>query len=434
MNFNKLSNRQILIRFAIPQMIGLIFNSAYFIVDGIFIGQRLGAQSLASAGVAVPVVEIMIALSMLISVGAGVSVSNSIGKNDKEEANKIFNIANSFTLYFAIAIAILGNIFILPLSRMMGATDLLLNETVVYLRYFLTASPFLVFSFTLSTFVRNDGQPKRAMWALIVGAMTNIILDYVLMYPLNMGMAGAALATALGPIFSVIILLPHFINKENTLHFKKTKMRISYIKNIFISGISAFITNFSIGFITLVYNIAIIQNNLGEEGLSSYIVIGYISLIGLTSFLGTSQGIQPALSFFKGQDDTKRIKSLINQSLVLNLILGSLFYFIIVVVGYQIISVFINEPALILSTHKIAIIYFLNLPLAAINIVIATCLQSIGKQKESTILSLLRTTLPLLFFIIVLPQLWGAMGLWLAMSASECVTLIPSILILRKNI
>ncbi|MEG0727161.1 MAG: MATE family efflux transporter, partial [Erysipelothrix sp.] len=218
MNYSQMSNCDIIKKFAIPQMIGLVFNSIYFIIDGIFIGQKLGSDALAAAGIAIPIVEIMIALSMLISVGSGVIISSQLGEGKTEDANKMFNKANLITIVFAICIVLLGNLFIEPIARFMGATDLIITDTIVYLRYFITASPFLIFSFTLSTFARNDNAPKLAMWALIVGSLSNIILDWFFMYPLDMGMGGAALATALGPVFSVTILLHHFLKKKGTLH------------------------------------------------------------------------------------------------------------------------------------------------------------------------------------------------------------------------
>ncbi len=141
MKFKHLSNTKILLKYGLPQIIGLVFYSAYFIVDGIFIGQRLGDQSLAAAGVAVPVVEIMIAIAMMISVGAGIMVSTEIGNPNMKDANGTFNIANKFTVILAISIVMLGNIFITPLAQFLGASDVILAETVLYLRYFITASP-----------------------------------------------------------------------------------------------------------------------------------------------------------------------------------------------------------------------------------------------------------------------------------------------------
>ncbi|CAM2754748.1 MATE family efflux transporter [Erysipelothrix tonsillarum] len=398
MEYLELSNKKIITRYAIPQMIGLIFNSIYFIIDGIFIGKKLGPDSLAAAGIAIPVVEIMIALAMMISVGAGVMVSAAIGYKDYKKANTLFNQANLITAILSIAIVILGNIFINQLAQILGATNLIFEDTKLYLRYFITASPFLLFSFTLSTFARNDNAPKLAMWALIIGSISNIILDWFFMYPLNMGLSGAALATALGPIFSVLILLPHFIFKKGLLSFKLTKVYFKDMFAIFSKGLSAFITNFSIGFVTLLYNMTINHHHLGEITLSSYVIIGYISLIALTSFLGISQGIQPAISFYSGCNEHNRLKSLSRSGIIFNLTLGFIYTVFIFLFAPFIINIFTNESSLVFLTSSLSTKYFLNLPFAAVNIAITTLLQALDYQKESTIISLMRSTLPLILF------------------------------------
>lgn len=426
MNYSKISNRHIIWRFAIPQMIGLIFNSIYFIIDGIFIGRRLGPDALAAAGVAIPVVEIMIAISMLISVGAGVVISSSLGKNDTNSANQIFNKANMITLILAASVVILGNLLLEPLARFMGATDLILNDTMVYLRYFITASPFLIFSFTLSTFARNDNAPRLAMWALIVGSLSNILLDWVFMYPLNMGMAGAALATALGPVFSVMILLPHFLRKKGVLSFKFMTFSLKDVWDITVKGMAAFITNFSIGLVTLFYNLSITHQGLGEATLSAYVIIGYLALIALTAFLGSSQGIQPAISFFAGSGDNDRIVSLTRSTLWFNAGLALAFTALMWVAGPIVISLFTNDALLITNTSAIANIYFLNLVFAAVNIVLATVLQALDYQKASTNLSLMRSTVPLMVLLVVLPLFFGPTSIWFAVIGAEVLTMVAS--------
>ncbi|CAM3639491.1 MATE family efflux transporter [Erysipelothrix urinaevulpis] len=427
MNYNKYSDLKLLVRFAIPQMIGLIFNSIYFIIDGMFIGWRLGPDALAAAGVAIPVVEIMIALSMMISVGAGVVISNLYGQKKYSEANQMFNKSNAITLLVSLIIVITGNVFVRDLAQILGATDLIMNDTLIYLRYFITASPFLVFSFTLSTYVRNDGNPKLAMWALIVGSISNIFLDWLFMYPLNWGMSGAALATAIGPVFSVLLLLPHFLMKKGRSHFKWTKFSIQDMITICRNGMAAFITNFSIGLVTFLYNITIVKNHLGETALSSYVIIGYIALIAITAFLGSSQGLQPSMSYFAGEKNYKRIRSLSTLIVMYNLIVALVLTTLLSWKGDFFISLFTNDRMLINETLIISRIYFLNLPFAAINIVLATLFQALNQQRISTVLSLLRSTIPLYLLLYILPLLFGASSIWTAIIGAEALTALVSI-------
>lgn len=140
----RMSNKAVLFKFALPQMIAMLFNSIYLIVDGIFIGHRLGPDALAAGGIAVPVVEFVIALALMISVGAGVMISQAFGQNDKEEANRIFNIANIITIVLSISFSVFGIVFVEPISRSLGASDLIIVDTVTYLKYFFLGLPFLV--------------------------------------------------------------------------------------------------------------------------------------------------------------------------------------------------------------------------------------------------------------------------------------------------
>lgn len=422
----RMSNKSVLKKFVIPQMIAMLFNSVYLIVDGIFIGHRLGADALAAGGLAVPVVEIVIAVAMMISVGAGVTMAQAFATEDTEQANRIFNQSNLLTFIISVSLSIFGFVFVKDLSIMLGASPVIINDTMTYLKYFFLGLPFLMFSFTLSTFVRNDQAPKRAMWALVVGAVSNIILDYVFMYPLNLGMAGAALATALGPVFGVIILLPHFIKREGSLFFKKMSLSMSFLKGIIHTGTPAFVTNFSIGMTALFYNLAIVKFGYGDLGLSSYLIVGYIALIALRCFMGAAQGIQPILSIYKEQDQNDRIQSLNRFMTVIISVFALIITVFIIIFNQTLVRIFTSNPVLIAATITIVNVYFFNLVFAAVNILIATNLQALNYQCSSLILSLARTTIPLIFFLVVLQGIFPNGGIWWAMTATELATLAMS--------
>ena len=295
-------------KYALPQMIGLLFNSVYMIVDGVFIGNRLGRDAMAAAAVSVPLVEILIALSMAVATGAGVLISSRLGKGEKDKARSVFTLSVLCTAVMGVLISVLGNIWIHPLAELLGSTPAIHDEAIRYMWYIVTFSPFLLFSFLLSGLVRNDNRPKLAMFALMFGSVSNIVLDYVFMYPLNMGIAGAALATALGPIFSVLIMLPHFLRKRGDLYLVKFKVKLREIGSIYIFGFPSFIMEFTIGIITFVYNFAIVHYGFGEIGLAAYLVIGYLMLIILTLFLDGS-GLAANLQLLYGNGRGKAEQS-----------------------------------------------------------------------------------------------------------------------------
>lgn len=433
MDFNKAKNSTIFFKYIIPQMLGLIFNSVYFIVDGIFIGNKLGSNVLASVGITVPVVEISIAISMLIAVGSSIIISIYKGQKKDKEARQVFNIIMKFTIIFSVILMIVLNIFLKELSVLLGADSNNIKDVMIYLRYYITFSPFLIFSFLLSTFARNDNKPTLAMISLTVGALSNVVLDYILMYPLNMGLAGAALATGLGPVFSVIILMPHFLKKKGSLYFEKTKFNFNILKKSLVEGIPAFIAEFSIGFVTLIYNKAIIKQGLGDDGLAIYLVIGYAALIFLTSFLGVGQGIQPVVSYLEGSNNGKKIKSLFKSTFIFNILLSIFLYTIMYFFGYIFYGLFIkNNPALLMNAVEISRIYFINIIFASINILSISFLQSISKTKSAMLISLCRSVVLILIFINLLPNILGINGMWLAMTFTELVTTILSLVLIKK--
>ncbi len=425
---------RLFVKYAVPQMIGLLLNSAYLIVDGMFIGNRLRRNAMAAAAISVPVLEILIALSLAVSVGASIIVSSSFGSGNKKKANEAFNLSLVLSALMAVAIAILGNVFIYQLAAALGSTPDIMDEAITYLWYIVTGSPFLIFSFVLSSLARADNSPKLAMYALAIGAVSNIILDYVFLYPLDMGIGGAALATALGPVFSALILLPHFLKKKGALAFAWPKLSVGLSKRIVVLGAPSFIMEFSIGIVTLFYNIAITRAGYGEIGLAAYLVIGYIALIILTVFLGIAQGIQPLVSYFHGRDEHGRNRDLMAFLFKAVAGFGIVLYGAVFLFAEHFIAIFTpGDFDLIAFTHAQAGPYFSGFVFAGITIVVITYLQSMQKAGPALVLSLLRSVILVPVFLFVFPALWGREAIWLALSAAELAAFVAACMAYRQS-
>lgn len=418
-------------KYAIPQMIGLLFNSIYLIVDGIFIGHRLGTDAMAAAAVSVPLIEVLIAISMAVASGSGVLISGSLGRGENDKARRTFTTAAVCAAGMGILVVVLGNIFIHPLARLLGSTPEIHTQAIEYMRYILTFSPFLIFSFLFSGLARNDGQPKLAMFALAFGSVSNIILDYVFMFPLDMGIGGAALATALGPIFSVIILMPHFLRKKGRLYFTSPKLRLRNIGRIYLLGFPSFIMEFSIGIITFVYNFAIVRHGYGEIGLAAYLVIGYLMLIILTLFLGMAEGLQPVFSYFTGTGEAERSRSMRSFAARVFLITGIVCYLLIVFFSRYFFSIFNPEDTeLINFMQSKSLYYFCGFFLAGYNILMISFWQSTGKTPKALLISLSRSLLWPPILITILPLFFNREVIWLCHSLSEALTALTAFLLL----
>lgn len=415
------------LKYAVPQMIGLLFNSVYVIVDGVFIGNRLGRDAMAAAAVSVPLVEILIALSMAVATGAGVMISSHLGQGEKEKARNIFSLSVLCTAVMGLFISILGNICLHPLAELLGAMPAIHDEATNYMWYIITFSPFLLFSFLLSGLVRNDNRPKLAMFALMFGSISNIVLDYLFMYPMNMGIAGAALATAMGPLFSVLIMLPHFVRKQGDLYWTKFKIKWQDLCSVYVLGFPSFVMEFTIGIITFVYNFAIVHYGFGEIGLAAYLVIGYLMLIILTLFLGMAQGLQPVFSYFMGTGDEKRNRALLGFSVKIFLMIGAFCYILIIFFSRDFFTIFNpGDVELINFMESKSLPYFSGFFLAGFNILMITYWQANEYTGKALVVSLARSALYPSILILVLPFLFGNEMVWICHSVSEVLTVITA--------
>lgn len=420
-------------RYAVPQMLGLLFNSVYLIVDGIFIGNRLGRDAMAAAAVAVPFIEAMIAVSLAVSSGAGAVLSECLGRGEREKAISACNISIQILGIIGLLIMLLGNLFIDSIAKLLGATPDIQKEAVNYLRYITLFSPFLLFSFLLGGLVRNDGQPKLAMFALTFGSISNIVLDYVFMYPLNMGIGGAALATALGPIFSVLILLPHFFSAQGCLRITRCRLEQQQVKKILYLGIPSFVMEFSIGIVTFVYNFALVKYGRGELGLAAYLLIGYMMLIILTLFLGLAEGLQPVFSYFSGAGKQERSRLLLQFSTKVFLILGAACYGGVLLFSKKFYAAFTRSDfELIAFATEKSQAYFCGFFLAGFNILMISYWQSIQQTKRALTISLLRSMFFPSTLIMAFPMLFGSETIWICHSFAEMLTACVALAIKRK--
>ena len=415
--------RELFVRFAIPQMIGLLFNSVYTIVDGVFIGHRLGREAMAAAAVAVPLIEILISVAIAVAAGAGVLIAARLGSGKGDEARRLFNTAAWMMGAAGLGVALLGNLCLEPLALLLGAAPEVLPQAMAYLWYIVTFAPFQLFSFLLGGMARNDGRPKLAMTAMIAGAASNIVLDYVFMYPLNLGIRGAALATALGPIFSVLILLPHFLLRRGTLYFQAVRPRLAEGRSILVCGAPSFLMEFSIGIVTFLYNVAVSRHGYGELGLAAYLIIGYLMLILLTLFLGMAEGLQPVFSRFMATGEEKRNLAMRRFSTKVFLGVGVISCLLIFLGSRWFFLLFAPEdPELTAFAASRSIPYFCGFFLTGFNILMISFLQATRQTGRAMVLSLLRSVILPPALLLLLPALLGREGVWVCQSAADALT------------
>ncbi|NLB91759.1 MAG: MATE family efflux transporter [Clostridiales bacterium] len=430
---NKAIRKEIL-KYAAPGILGLVANSLYIVVDGIFVAKMLGPASLAAVTVVVPVVEILIALSLMISIGGGIYISINKGKGKLETSRAYFNNGFWFTLAVSFIIMVFCLLFQKPIVSALGATQDIFSETVRYFTWFILFVPFFTLNYALGTWIRNDGKPNLAMVGQIVGAIANIFLDYLFMGPMKMGIAGAAIATGLGPVIGIAIFLPHFLQKKGDLYFTKVKMHASYIKDILLGGLPSFSIEFALGAMSFLCNL-FISKKMGAQGLAAFGVIGYINLILLSVFLGIGQGTQPLISRFVGQKDYERIHYSYRFTTLASFVLGLVAYGLLVLGKGSIVSVFVapQEKELMALTLQAINLFFFSFAVTGVNIATASVFEAKHQVFFSIIISLLRAFVFLLPMLFLFSSFANPMALWLAVPVAEILTLPISLLLWRTD-
>lgn len=419
------------IKYAIPSIIAMLITSLYLVVDGIFISHGVGEIGVAAVTLVFPITTGFTAISMIFAVGGANLVSINFGKKDYKSANNIFRESILVLSIIGIIITILGISLSDTIVNMLGATSNLVNPAKEYYTYYMLFCVPILFSTTLSTFVRNDNSPKLSMYSMISGALANIILDYVFVFPLNMGLKGAAIATGLGQLLSVLICLLHFKKKSSRLSFGKINLSISDLKNIFSIGLPSFLVDISYSVIMYFYNIIIIKK-IGDVGITSYGVVNYITNLSYMMLLGISQAVQPLISYEFGCNNFKRCAKYCKIGFIASTIFSLFLFIMYIPLGKYAISIFSTNSDIINLSYRI--LMFTNLayiPLG-LNMISITFFQSICMPRKSNILCFLRGLFLIKFFISILPTFFGNFGIWIAMFASEIFTFIVSILMIRK--
>ena len=409
--------------YAVPSALAMFISSLYTVIDGIFVGQGVGDSALAAVNIVLPFTVVLFGIASMLAVGGGALVSKNIGAKDVSKAVDIFRQVCKLLLIISIVTSLVCIIFTGPIVKILGATDNLKPLAVTYLRYYaIFCTPNLI-GIVLNSFVRNDNRPKLAMVSTIVGAITNVLLDYVFIFILSFGIKGAAIATGLGQIVTVAILLPHFLKKKGYLSFGHTILNKFVIKEVLNVGFPSFFSQMSFSFIVFLHNIAL-SYFMGEVGISTYSIINYITTNIFMVLLGLTFWAQPLVSYNFGRKDTKKMLKFYNINCKCSLVLSTFAALVCYVFGKSIVGIFTTDLNIAkLGYHgiKIACLAYI---IGSINLNTLVYYQAIEIPKFSNLICFLRSFVFLPICLIVLPKIFKLDGIWSSVLIAESITFI----------
>ncbi len=417
-------------KYIFPNMLAMVGTSCYILADTLFISMAAGADGITALNLTLPVYGLIFAIGSMIGIGSATryTLSKTLGQTDADE---YFSNSAIFAVMAGMFFAVLGVFCPDKVLKLMGADEQILAVGLSYIRIVLCFSPFFMLNYTFTAFVRNDNAPRRAMAATLISGIFNIIFDYILMFPLNLGMTGAALATGISPVVSMMICLTHYLSAKNTIVFVKKLPSFHKLLSSCKLGVVAFVGEISNGITTMVFNFLLL-NLGGNTAVAAYGVIANAALVGTALFNGVAQGLQPLASSVHGRQDREAEKKIYRYSLRTGLIIAVCLVVIALTFTDRLVGIFNQENSAALAEYaqKGMRLYFPGFLLAAANIVRAGFLSAVGKGLQSSVIALSRGVFSIVVFACVLSALWGMTGVWLAFPASELFTLLMSAFIM----
>lgn len=414
-------------RYLVPSVSASLVTSIYILADTIMIGRGCGAEALAALNLVLPVFAVLFASGTLFGVGGGVLYSVARGNGDDERAQGIWSTAVLMVVGVALLLMLTGALAFRPLCYALGADESNIQMVMDYAQFIVYGAPFFVLSYFLQAFVRNDQDPKRAMAGVLSGAAVNIILDYVFIFPMQLGLTGGAAATLLGNIVTVLVVLTHLRSPRNRLYFSRKSIRLRLAGEIFLSGAPSFFIEAASGLITFTFNRQLLRY-LGHAGVVAYGVVANYALVMQSLFNGVGQAAQPVMATNYGAGQRPRVHRVRLMGLVTVVILACVAVLCAYTFPEMMTALFVEptEALLALSVPALHTYFPAFLPFG-LNLFLTTYLQSIVRAAPALAIMVLRGVILPVLFAIVLPGLFGGFAIFAAVLCAEGITSLLSI-------
>lgn len=427
---------KLLIKYSVPAIIGMIVNALYNVVDRIFIGNipEVGNLAIAGVGVTMPIMTIILAFGMLVGIGATSNISIKLGQGNKKEAEKIIGHVISLSIIVGLAITVFGIIFGENILNLFGASEGTLYYAKSYIYIILAGTAFSILGFSLNNTIRADGNPRLAATIMVVGCLTNIILDALFIFKFNMGIQGAAYATVISQIITALWALYYYVSGNSNLRFRKSSLKLDrkLVGIIFAIGVSPFMMQIATSLVQVIANNSLKAYG-GDLAIGAMATISSITLLFLMPIFGIDQGAQPIVGFNYGAKQYDRAHKTVKLSMISATIILTIAALATQMFPEVIIGMFNKDPKLMDVAVRGVRLYLLMLPIVGISIAGSDFILAIGKAKLAMGLSMLRQIVILIPVMIILPKFLGLDGVWIAQPISDIGATIITITIVLKQ-
>ncbi len=420
------------LKFVIPSVLSMVFMALYTIIDGIFVAHYSGTNALAAINIVLPLFSLAGGLGIMSASGGSALVGIALGAGQKEKANQLFSMILGATTVLGIALSVVTLLFLKPLLMLLGATPRLMADASIYGTMIALMIPVFIVKVLLEFFMRIDGQPNLSLVLSISGGVINMALDYLFMAIYGWGILGAALATAIGSVFSMGIGVWYFITKSN-LRYHSTKWSLKTLWAVCFNGSSEMLTELSTGLTTFLFNVSALKM-AGEEGLAALSVVMYTHFLLMSVCLGFSSGVAPLVSYAHGANEKDTMKKLSQRSLKYIALLSITMTLMAFFKSDMLTQLFIREEGIVFTMTTQAIQWFsLAFIFMGTNIFVSAKYTALNQGLKSAGVAFLRSLLGPVLGISLLPIILGIKGLWLVVPFAEGLTFMAVIYLTQKE-
>lgn len=423
------------VSFVLPSIASMLVFNLYTMVDGIFIANYAGETALAAVNLAMPFINFMFAFSLLFAIGASTLISIHRGAGRTEKADQLFSMNTAVLSVLAFLISVLCVLFSRPLALFLGAGPDTLDYVVQYLKIIGGFGFFFIVSYSFEVLIKADGFPKLSTFGVLLGAVTNIVLDALFVFGFHWGLAGAAWATGISQLLTFTVFLCHFLYQKKThFHFTRFRLDLSQYRRILPIGIADCITELSAGIIVFAFNHQILKY-IGTSGVVSYTVITYVYNLVLMAMVGIAQGTQPLVSYSLGQKDIKTIRTIYRYGLTAAALLSVISLAVCYGLSAPIVSVFIRpqETELFQATIQAFRTYSLCFLVMGYNVLTSGFFVALAQPRSALAISVSRGIVVILACLYTLTGLFQAAGIWITPLVSESLCLLLSLCLIIRT-
>lgn len=429
------NTHQLFVQYTSLAVMSMLGQSLFIFADTFFIANGVGAHGIAALNIVLPMISLFNGIGWLFGIGGATLFGIAMGKQRNVEANQIFNMTLWFTVIGSVIFAMITTLLSDTILNLLGANPELFEMSKSYYEILMLFAPLFMVNVVMISFLRNDQNPRLAMIALLAGGLTNIVLDYLFIFPLQMGLRGAAIATASSPVVSMLIASLHWRRTTHHLQFRRVKLAFNKLKEIVSLGFSSFFNEFSSAVVMFLFNIIILQV-VGTIGVSAYGIIANLNIIVIALFTGLGQGFQPLVSYYYGQNSPKEIKQVLKMALITTSVLSIGIFLIGFLMPDALVGIFNSEQNLQLAeiASQGIPLYFASFLLTGINFVVIYFLAAINQARFALRLSALRGIILIIPILLLMSFWFDLVGIWLTLLVVETVTCILAIYLLSKEV